>query len=56
LRLGLFMMPLHPVEKDVAQCYDEDFELLVHDWDDKTRRLRSLELLVREVIPALADL
>jgi len=29
VRLGLFMMPLHPVEKDVAQCYDEDLELLV---------------------------
>lgn len=29
MNLGLFMMPLHPPAKPVAQCYDEDFELLV---------------------------
>ncbi|MGH2458761.1 MAG: LLM class flavin-dependent oxidoreductase, partial [Chloroflexota bacterium] len=29
MNLGLFMMPLHPPTKPVAQCYDEDFELLV---------------------------
>src|SRR5579884_3730538 len=29
LNLGLFMMPLHPPDKPVAQCYDEDHELLV---------------------------
>lgn len=29
MNLGLFMMPLHPPEKPLAQCYDEDYELLV---------------------------
>ncbi|MBI3964807.1 MAG: LLM class flavin-dependent oxidoreductase, partial [Chloroflexi bacterium] len=29
MRLGLFMMPLHPPGKSVTQCYDEDIETLV---------------------------
>ncbi len=29
MKLGLFMMPLHPPSKPVAQCYEEDHELLV---------------------------
>jgi alkanesulfonate monooxygenase SsuD/methylene tetrahydromethanopterin reductase-like flavin-dependent oxidoreductase (luciferase family) len=29
MQLGLFMMPLHPPEKQLAQTYDEDRELLV---------------------------
>lgn len=28
MNLGLFMMPLHPPEKNIAQCYDEDHELI----------------------------
>lgn len=29
MELGLFMMPLHPPEKPVDQCYDEDIATLV---------------------------
>ena len=29
MQCGLFMMPLHPPEKDPTQAYDEDLELLV---------------------------
>jgi len=29
MKLGLFMMPLHPPEKSRTQCYDEDIELIV---------------------------
>src|SRR5262245_4386133 len=29
MNLGLFMMPLHPPSKPIAQCYDEDAELLI---------------------------
>ena len=29
MQLGLFMMPLHPPDKPLAQCYEEDRELLV---------------------------
>ncbi|HZS88570.1 MAG TPA: LLM class flavin-dependent oxidoreductase [Chloroflexota bacterium] len=29
MKLGLFMMPLHPPEKPRTQCYDEDVELIV---------------------------
>ena len=29
MNLGLFMMPLHPPAKPLAQCYDEDYEQLV---------------------------
>ena len=29
MNLGLFMMPLHPPGKPLAQCYDEDAELLI---------------------------
>lgn len=27
--------------------------MIAHDWDDKTKWLRSMELLINEVIPAL---
>ena len=30
MQLGLFMMPLHPPEKDRTQCFEEDIELVVH--------------------------
>ena len=30
MRLGLFMMPLHPPGKPVAEAYEEDLQLLVH--------------------------
>ena len=30
MKLGLFMMPLHPPEKDRTQCFEEDIELVVH--------------------------
>jgi alkanesulfonate monooxygenase SsuD/methylene tetrahydromethanopterin reductase-like flavin-dependent oxidoreductase (luciferase family) len=30
LKLGLFMMPLHPPEKSRTQCFDEDIEAVVH--------------------------
>jgi alkanesulfonate monooxygenase SsuD/methylene tetrahydromethanopterin reductase-like flavin-dependent oxidoreductase (luciferase family) len=29
MELGLFAMPLHPPTKPIAQCYDEDVEMLV---------------------------
>jgi alkanesulfonate monooxygenase SsuD/methylene tetrahydromethanopterin reductase-like flavin-dependent oxidoreductase (luciferase family) len=29
MKLGLFMMPVHPPEKSRTQCYDEDIELIV---------------------------
>ena len=29
MKLGLFMMPLHPPEKDRTQCFEEDIELVV---------------------------
>ena len=28
MNLGLFMMPLHPPEKDRTQCFEEDIELI----------------------------
>ena len=27
--LGIFMMPVHPPEKDRTQCFEEDIELIV---------------------------
>ena len=30
MKLGLFMMPLHPPEKSRTQCFDEDIEAVVH--------------------------
>jgi limonene 1,2-monooxygenase len=27
--------------------------MIAHDWDDRTKWLRSMELLAREVVPAL---
>jgi alkanesulfonate monooxygenase SsuD/methylene tetrahydromethanopterin reductase-like flavin-dependent oxidoreductase (luciferase family) len=30
MKLGLFMMPVHPPEKSRTLCYDEDVELIVH--------------------------
>ena len=30
MKLGLFMMPVHPPEKDRTQCFEEDIELIVH--------------------------
>ena len=29
MKLGLFMMPLHPPEKDRTECFEEDLELVV---------------------------
>jgi alkanesulfonate monooxygenase SsuD/methylene tetrahydromethanopterin reductase-like flavin-dependent oxidoreductase (luciferase family) len=29
MKVGLFMMPLHPPEKPLAQCYEEDIEQIV---------------------------
>ncbi|MEX2113308.1 MAG: LLM class flavin-dependent oxidoreductase [Pirellulales bacterium] len=29
IRYGMFIMPFHPPDKSVAQCYDEDLELIV---------------------------
>ena len=29
MKLGMFMMPLHPPEKDRTQCFEEDIELVV---------------------------
>jgi len=29
MKLGLFMMPLHPPEKDRTQCFEEDIELAI---------------------------
>ena len=29
MRLGLFMMPLHPSYRAVADCYDRDIDQLV---------------------------
>ena len=29
IRCGMFIMPFHPPQKNVAQCYDEDLELIV---------------------------
>jgi len=29
MKLGLFMMPVHPPEKPRTQCFDEDIELIV---------------------------
>ena len=29
MKLGLFMMPVHPPEKDRTQCFEEDIELVV---------------------------
>lgn len=29
IRYGMFIMPFHPPEKPLAQCYDEDLELIV---------------------------
>ncbi len=29
MKLGLFMMPLHPPEKDRTECFEEDIELVV---------------------------
>ena len=29
MKLGLFMMPLHPSYRDVADCYDRDIDQLV---------------------------
>ena len=29
MKLGIFMMPVHPPEKSRTECYDEDIELLV---------------------------
>lgn len=29
MKLGLFMMPVHPPEKDRTQCFEEDLELIV---------------------------
>lgn len=29
MKLGVFMMPLHPPEKDRTQCFEEDIELVV---------------------------
>ncbi len=30
MKLGVFMMPLHPPEKSRTDCFDEDIELIVH--------------------------
>ena len=30
MKLGIFMMPLHPPEKDRTECFEEDIELVVH--------------------------
>ena len=30
MKLGIFMMPLHPPEKDRTQCFEEDIELVVN--------------------------
>lgn len=30
MKLGLFMMPVHPPEKDRTACFEEDLELIVH--------------------------
>ena len=30
MKLGMFMMPLHPPEKDRTECFEEDIELVVH--------------------------
>ena len=29
IRHGMFIMPFHPPSKPLAQCYDEDLELIV---------------------------
>ena len=29
MKLGLFMMPVHPPEKDRTECFEEDLELIV---------------------------
>ncbi len=29
MKLGLFMMPLHPPSKPRTQCFDEDLDLIV---------------------------
>jgi alkanesulfonate monooxygenase SsuD/methylene tetrahydromethanopterin reductase-like flavin-dependent oxidoreductase (luciferase family) len=46
--------------KKLRALYDEvggfgTLLMICHDWDDKSRWLRSLELLAKEVVPALAD-
>lgn len=30
MRLGFFMMPLHPPEKPRTECFDEDVEWVIH--------------------------
>ena len=30
MNVGLFMMPVHPPEKDRTECFEEDLELVVH--------------------------
>lgn len=30
MKLGVFMMPLHPPEKDRTECFEEDIRLVVH--------------------------
>lgn len=30
MKFGLFMMPIHPPEKDRTECFEEDIELIVH--------------------------
>ena len=30
MKLGFFMMPLHPPDKPRAECFEEDLEFVVH--------------------------
>ena len=41
MKLGLFMMPLHPPEKDRTQCFEEDIELVV---DEEEVEFQGIEI------------
>ena len=52
--LGLFMMPLHPSYRAIADCYDRDIDQLV--LSDKLGFDEALRLLAEEVAPRIGDL
>ena len=58
MRLGLFMMPLHPSYRAIADCYDRDIDQLVLadklGFDEAWHE--SLRLLAQEVAPRIAGL
>ena len=58
MKLGPFMMPMHPPEKLHSAVGGFGTILqLIYDWGNaEASNLRSMQLLAQEVMPQLADL